>query len=111
MRKFDVEFLEPAKEFIDKLDNKSRKKVFFNIWKSREVKDAELFKKLKGNIWEFRTKFLSKQIRLFAFWDKSDKKSSLVIATHGLIKKTQKTPQKEINRAERLREEYLSTKK
>ncbi|MDA3866744.1 MAG: type II toxin-antitoxin system RelE/ParE family toxin [Salinivirgaceae bacterium] len=111
MKKFDVEFLEPAKNFMDKLDDKSRKKVLFNIWKSREINNPELFKKLKGNIWEFRTKFLTKQIRLFAFWDKRDDKSTLVIATHGLIKKTQKTPKKEIEKAERLRDDYLTTKK
>ena len=90
MKKFDVEFLEPAKDFMDNLDDKSRKKVLFNIWKSREINDPELFKKLNGNIREFRTKFLTKQIRLFAFWDNRDDKSTLVIATHGLIKKTQK---------------------
>lgn len=32
---------------------------------------------------------------------------TLVIATHGIIKKTQKTPKKEIERAELLRKEYL----
>ena len=111
MKKFDVEFLEPAKDFMDNLDDKSRKKVLFNIWKCREINAPELFKKLKGNIWEFQTKFLTKQIRLFAFWDKRDDKSTLVIATHGLIKKTQKTPEKEIDKAERLRKDYLSTKK
>ncbi|ALO17252.1 hypothetical protein L21SP5_03651 [Salinivirga cyanobacteriivorans] len=37
MKKFDVEFLEPAKDFMDNLDDKSRKKVLFNIWKSREI--------------------------------------------------------------------------
>ena len=35
---------------------------------------------------------------------------SLVIATHGFTKKTQKTPQKEIDRAEQLRKEYFNSK-
>jgi phage-related protein len=107
MIKFEVRFLEQAKEFIDKLDNKTRRKVIFNIWKSREVSDPELFKKLNENIWEFRTRYQNKQIRLFAFWDRTKNKDTLVIATHGIIKKANKTPKKEIERAERLRIEYF----
>ena len=44
--------------------------------------------------------------RLFAFWDTEEQ--ALVIATHGIIKKTQKTPAKEIAKAERIRQEYLN---
>ena len=111
MIKYDIEFLEFAKRFLDKLDDKSRKKVIFNIWKSREINDPELFKKLSGEIWEFRTKYMSKQIRLLAFWDKTDNKSTLVIATHGFIKKTQKAPKSEIEKADRIRIEYFETKR
>lgn len=108
MIKYDVRFLEQAKEFLDNLDDKTREKVLINIWKSRETNDPELFKKLSGEIWEFRTRYKGKQVRLFAFWDKSDDKSTLVIATHGLIKKTQKTPKKEIDKAEQLRKDYFN---
>ena len=47
--------------------------------------------------------------RLFAFWDTQT--DTLVIATHGIIKKTQKTPKKEITKAERIRQEYFKAKK
>ncbi len=67
MTKYEVIFLELAKDFLDKLDSKTRQKVLYNIWKSRETNDPELFKKLTDDIWEFRTKFLTKHIRLFAF--------------------------------------------
>jgi phage-related protein len=110
MIKYEVRFLEPAKGFLDDLDAKSREKVLFNIWKSRETNDPELFKKLSGDIWEFRTRFKSKQIRLLAFWDKTGSKETLVIATHGFIKKSQKTPIKEIEKAIQLRREYLENK-
>jgi phage-related protein len=110
MIKYEVRFLEPAKGFLDDLDAKSREKVLFNIWKSRETNDPELFKKLSGDIWEFRTRFKSKQIRLLAFWDKSSDKETLVIATHGFIKKSQKTPIKEIEKAIQLRREYIENK-
>ena len=110
MIKYEVRFMEPAKDFLDSLDDKSREKILFNIWKSRETNDSELFKKLTGEIWEFRTRFKSKQFRLFAFWDKKGSKETLVIATHGFVKKTQKIPKKEIEKAEQLRKEYLANK-
>lgn len=50
MIKYDIVFLEIAKEFLDKLDKKSRDKVLYNIWKSRVVNDPELFKKISEEI-------------------------------------------------------------
>lgn len=64
--------------------------------------DKNLFKKLTDEIWEFRTLFNKTHYRLFAFWDKSGKDETLIIATHGLIKKTDKTPQSDLNKVERL---------
>jgi hypothetical protein len=63
---------------------------------------------LQNDIWEFRTKFAGIQIRLLAFWDKSNNKETLVIATHGFIKKVDKVPANEIERAERLRVNYFN---
>jgi phage-related protein len=108
MAKYEVQFLEPAKVFLDSLDEKSREKVLFNIWKSRETNDPELFKKLTAEIWEFRARYKGRQIRLLAFWDKTKKPRRLVIATHGFQKKSQKTPKKEIERALYLRNQYFA---
>jgi phage-related protein len=109
--RFRVDFLEEAKEFLDKLDEKSRDKVFYNIWKSRSVNDRELFKKLQDEIWEFRTLYSKTYFRLLAFWDKEEKTDSVVIAAHGLIKKTGKIPKSEIEKAERLRQKYFKDKR
>jgi phage-related protein len=46
-----------------------------------------------------------------AFWDKTEKTETLVLATHGFAKKTQKIPQKEIDKAESIRQEYFKRKK
>ena len=110
MTKYEIIFLEWAKDFLDKLDKKTRKKVLYNIWRSRELTDPELFKKLDGEIWEFRTKYAKSQIRLLAFWDKTNNKQTLVIATNGFIKKTQKTPKTEIEKAENIRQDYFKEK-
>ena len=92
--KFRVEFLEEAKEFLDSLDEKTRNKVVYNIWKARSVNDKELFKKLQDEIWEFRTKYNKAYYRLFAFWEKTDKNDTVVISTHGLIKKNGQNSEK-----------------
>ena len=89
--KFKVEFLEEVIDFLDVLDEKVRKKILFNIDRAKIKNDSTLFKKLTSDIWEFRTLFNKKQYRLFAFWNKSQKNSTVVVTTHGIVKKTQKT--------------------
>jgi len=109
--KFQVQFLEEAAEFLDSLDEKTRDKVIYNIQKARLSNDKELFKKLKDEIWEFRTLFSRTHYRLFAFWDKTGQTETVVISTHGLIKKTDKTPTGELEKAERIRKLYFERKK
>ena len=108
--KFQVQFLEEAAEFLDSLDEKSRDKVIYNVQKARLSNDKEFFKKLKGEIWEFRTLFNRTHYRLFAFWDKTGQTETVVISTHGLIKKTDKTPSGELEKAERIRKLYFERK-
>jgi phage-related protein len=110
MKKFVVIFLTEAREFLLQLDEKSRDKIIFNIDKARVRSDNELFKKLKGEIWEFRTLYNRTYFRVFAFWDKEDKQDTLVIATHGIVKKTGKTPKKEFTKAEQIRLRYFELK-
>ena len=102
MDKFKVIFLSEARDFLLAIDEKSRDKIIFNIDKSKIKNDNELFKKLKGEIWEFRTLYKKTYYRIFAFWDKTGKNDTLVLATHGIVKKTGKTPEKEIEKAEKL---------
>lgn len=107
---FEIVLLPEAVEFLENLEDKAREKIYYNIKKSQLVSDNELFKKLTDLIWEFRTLYNSKAYRLFSFWDKVDGKETLVVATHGILKKTQKTPHKEIKRAEEIRKQYLNNK-
>lgn len=107
--KFRVVYTEEAIEFLESLDSKARRKIAYNIGKCMYYIDKDLFKKLENSdIWEFRTLYNGIQYRLFAFWDTENE--TLVIATHGIIKKTQKTPAKEIAKAESIRKEYFKSK-
>ena len=110
MKYFETKFMEEANQFIAELDTKTIKKILYNIDLAEQTNDPKLFKKLQNDIWEFRTKFGGVQIRLLAFWDKSNNKETLVIATHCFIKKVDKVPVNEINRAERLRIKYFNSK-
>lgn len=111
MRYFETRFLEEANSFLSGLDSKAVRKVFYNIDLAEQTNDAKLFKKLQNDIWELRTKFAGLEIRLLAFWDKTDSKETLVIATHGFIKKANNVPANEIVRAIKLKDKYFEGKK
>ena len=113
-QKFKVILYREAQEFLAGLDEKTRNKILQTFDRASLLLDPEIFKKLADtDIWEFRIYFNKQRYRVLAFWDKNaDQKSvdTLVIATHGFIKKTQKTPQKEINKAMSIRELYFKNK-
>ncbi len=110
MQYFETRFLEEADKFISELDIKTIKKIFYNIDLAEQTNDPKLLKKLQNDIWEFRTKYAGLQIRLLAFWDKTDNKETLVIATHGFIKKVDKVPKNEIDRALKLKDNYFNNR-
>ncbi|MCR8559199.1 type II toxin-antitoxin system RelE/ParE family toxin [Mucilaginibacter sp. BJC16-A38] len=107
---FDIIFLDDVFEFLKNLDKKHSEKILYNIRKAQIEQDHDLFKKLDNDIWEFRTLFQGLQYRLLAFWDKTDAKSTLVVSTHGFIKKRSKVPDNEIQKAKQLRNKYLKDK-
>lgn len=109
--KFKVQLLEEVDRFLNGLNEKARTKIIYNLRKAQIVNDKELFKKLNDNVWEFRTLHNRTYYRLFAFWDKTSKTETLVISTHGIEKKTGKTPPKEIAKTERIMKQYFEAKK
>ena len=107
--RFKIVYTEEAIDFLRHLPQKVKAKVVYNIGKSMYVLDNSLFKKLENtDIWEFRTLYNGNAYRLFAFWDTEE--DTLVIATHGMIKKSQRTPLKDIEKAEAKRKEYFMNK-
>lgn len=107
-KQFTTHFLKGGLKFINSLDARLQKKVLYNIQHAEYSVDAELFKKVRGNIWEFRTNYMKTQIRLLAFWHKQVNSETKVLVTHGFSKKTWQIPDKEINRAENIRKQYFN---
>lgn len=107
---YNVILSEEVREFLKGLPQKAVKKILYNIHiVAGGHQDKELFKKLDNtDIWEFRTLYMGVAYRLLAFWDTES--HALIITTHGFIKKTTKTPKKEIEKADTLRKEYFKNK-
>jgi len=107
---FKIIFLDKVFDFLSGLDKKHYEKILFNIRKTQTEHDPELFKKLKEDIWEFRTLYQGIHYRLLAFWDKTGSENTLVILTHGFIKKRSKVPENEIKIAKQLQSKYFENK-
>ena len=112
MRRHNIEvvMMEEALAFVRSTPLKVQEKIIYNYRKIEQgVMDTALFKKLEGTqIWEFRTLFNGNCYRLVSFWDTETE--TLIIATHVIVKKTQKTPPKEIAKAEGIRKQYFEQK-
>jgi phage-related protein len=93
--------------FLDSLPGKTAQKVVWtlSLFEDLDVLPSTYLKKLVGSedIWECRIQHGSNAYRIFCFFDGS----SVVVLTNGLVKKTQKTPKREIERAEAYRRDYL----
>lgn len=99
----------PVEDFLNYLTPKATQKIawILRLLVQLDRVPAQYFCKMEGsdNIWECRIKLGSDIYRIFAFWD-----GHRIILTHGLVKKTQKTPQKEIEKAEEYKKEYWQRK-
>ena|ERR1043166_7193000 len=101
----------PVKEFLDDLNAKQAQKVLWVLRAVRELPQVpqQYFKKLEGtaDLWEVRAEFGGDAFRLLGFWDAG----RLVILTNGFVKKTQKTPEREIALAEQRKRDYLNRRR
>jgi len=105
----EVIFLPLAEEFVASIDPKARRKLFQAIRKTKERLKGNWFTKMKGSdgIFEFRFDENGKFYRLFAFWDTEDQRETLIVGTHGIVKKSNKTPKEEIRHAEQIKRKYF----
>ncbi len=111
-KSIEVILLKQAEEFTNSLEINPKKKLFQAMRKTKERLFGQWFTKLKSSdgIFEFRVDDSGKFYRLFAFWDTEEDEFTLVVATHGLIKKTNKTPPAEIQKAEQIKRAYFEEK-
>lgn len=97
-------------KFYKKQDEKVQLKIeyVFDLVRYERNVPKKFFKHLENTdgIYEIRVITAYKSIRILCFQDKG----RLVVLTNCFIKKTQKTPRKEIQIAERLKKEYLNEK-
>jgi len=115
MNGFEVEFYEkpdgsePAKEFIQSLEIKMRAKIIRTIElleKNGNLLREPESKLIEDGIFELRAKVGSDISRVMYFFTDGQK----AILTNGFVKKTQKTPRAEIEKAKRYRADYFSRK-
>ena len=107
MQYFRAVLLQEALVFVNSFPVKTRKKIIDAIERAEFQKDPKYFKKLNNDIWEFRIRNGLSRIRLLAFWDKRNSSDTLVIATHGFIKKNDKVPGNEMTRAINIKAKYF----
>ena len=98
-------------DFYNALDSKTRKKILQVLsWiQSMDIIPVSMMKsitRVKG-LFEIRIEYSSNIYRIFCCFDSGE----LVILFNGFQKKTQKTPQEEIEKAKKLMKEYFDSKK
>ena len=109
LRRFTTVFTEEAIGFLNEQEPKAREKILSNIRKAEVIIDNDLFKKINDDVWEFRTLYKRKHYRLLAFWDKE--LDTMVICTHGTIKKDAKLSESHIKKVMTFRYRYMIEKK
>ena len=95
---------------MDTLSDKVVQKIIavIELVETTRIVPAKFFKKLTDTqLYVCRIPWESNIYRLFCFFDRNDK----VVITNGFAKKTQKTPQREIDRAKKYRRDYLDRRK
>lgn len=96
----------PAMDFIQSQSSKMQAKILSDLElleKYGNQLEGKYTKHLDDGIFELRTKFASDITRVLYFFHTGKR----IILTNGFVKKTQKTPPKEIALAKKYRSEYL----
>ena len=102
--------ISPVLEFLNQLTPKQKKKSAFVLTLIEEIDRVpkEYLKKLIGtdDLWEIRIQSSRSIFRILGFFDGHN----VIIVNHAFVKKSQKTPKKEIKIAEKRKKEYLKEK-
>ena len=95
-------------DFIETLSDKVVEKIDYGLalLESQDRVSKKFVKYIRDDVYELRTEYESNIYRVFFIFDNGN----IVVLFNGFQKKSQKTPQNEINKAIKLKEEYYASK-
>ena len=95
-------------DFIKTLTEKETRKIYYilDMLKVQERLSTKFVKHIKDGLFELRAEYNSNIYRVFFCFDKGE----IVILFNGFQKKSQKTPQNEIEKALKIKEEYYESR-
>jgi putative addiction module killer protein len=108
MKRNIIAFRDYYKDFMNSLSNEEQNKVRKSllILENEEKIPYHYIKYIRDGIYEFRVNYGNNEFRLFYIYDGN----TIVVLFNGFKKKTQKTPQKEIEKAIKLKKDYYGQK-
>ena len=94
--------------FMENLKEKEQEKIQYGLLllKSQDRLPKKFVKLVRGGIYELRTEYGGNIYRVFFIFDEGE----IVVLFNGFQKKTQKTPQNEIEKAIKIKEAYYADK-
>lgn len=94
--------------FLDKLSPKEVRKLEYGLLllRSQPIISKKFVKFLRDELYELRTLYNGNIYRVFFIFDEGN----IVVLFNGFQKKSQKTPQKEINKALKIKKAYYEDK-
>ena len=95
-------------DFIKTLSEKVVEKIDYalTLLESQDKVSKKFVKYLRDDVYELRAEYESNIYRVFFIFDNGN----IVVLFNGFQKKSQKTPQKELEKAIKLKEEYYASK-
>lgn len=95
--------------FVKKLSETERFHInrFLNLFRYEKTIPHHYIKYIDDSIYEFRINLPTKTVRIFFIYDGE----TLVVLFNAFVKKTQKTPRSEIEKAKQLKNSYYEAKR
>ena len=95
-------------DFLDTLSEKAADKVEYalSLLECQDKVSKKFVKYLRDEVYELRAEYESNIYRVFFIFDDGN----IVVLFNGIQKKSQKTPQRELEKAIKLKEEYYASK-
>lgn len=95
--------------FVETLEEEVERKIDYGLQllKTQERLSAKIVKHVGDGLYELRTEWDGNIYRVFFIFDNDN----VVVLFNGFQKKSQRTPQNEIKKAQRIKKEYYGTQK